>query len=96
MKKNRKKNRAMGGQTTVAPAVVNNKYSLDEYREKFLEVPHIVNRKPVFISEEIRDSLDLIVRYLGGRKMSVSGIIENIARHHLETYKDDIEEWRKL
>lgn len=96
MKKNRQKNRPMGGQTTVVPTVENSKYSLEEYKEKFLEVPHIVNRKPVFISEEIRDKLDLIVRYLGGRKMSVSGLLENMARLHLETYKDDIEEWRKL
>ena len=96
MKKNRKKNKTMGGQTIVVPTVVNSKYSLEEYKENFLEVPHIVNRKPVFISEEIRDKLDMIVRYFGGRKMSVSGLVENIARHHLETYKDDTEEWRKL
>ena len=54
------------------------------------------NRKPVFVSCEVRDRLDEIVRKLGGRRMSVSGLIENFARHHLETYGDDIERWRKL
>jgi hypothetical protein len=40
--------------------------------------------------------LDEIVCKLGERRMSVSGLIENLARHYLETYGDDIERWRKL
>lgn len=70
--------------------------TLEEYRQTFLRVPRIENRKPVFVSCEIRDRLDEIVRRLGGRRMSVSGLIENLARHHLETYGEDIERWRKL
>lgn len=72
------------------------KAALEKYRQRFLRVPKIENRKPVFISCEVRDRLDEIVRRLGGRRMSVSGLIENLARHHLETYGDDIERWRKL
>mgnify|MGYP001539276092 CR=1 FL=1 len=30
------------------------------------------------------------------REMSVSGLLENLARRHLETYRQDIERWRKL
>ena len=70
--------------------------TLEEYRQTFLRVPKIENRKPVFVSCEVRDRLDEIVRRLGGRRMIVSGLIENLARHHLETYGDDIERWRKL
>jgi|UniRef100_UPI004026963A hypothetical protein len=72
------------------------KAALEKYRQRFLRVPKIENRKPVFVSCEVRDRLDEIVRRLGGRRMSVSGLIENLARHHLETYGDDIERWRKL
>lgn len=72
------------------------KATLEKYRQRFLRVPKIENRKPVFVSCEVRDRLDEIVRRLGGRRMSVSGLIENLARHHLETYGDDIERWRKL
>lgn len=72
------------------------KAALEKYRQTFLRVPKIENRKPVFVSCEVRDRLDEIVRRLGGRRMSVSGLIENLARHHLETYGDDIERWRKL
>lgn len=70
--------------------------SLDEYRTAYLQVPKIADRKPVFVSREVRDELDRIVRCLGGRGMSVSGLVENLARHHLATYRNDIEQWRKL
>ena len=70
--------------------------SLDEYKETFLPVPSIEDRKPVFLSRSTRDALDRIVRMFGERKMSVSGLVENIARQHLATYGEDIEAWRKL
>lgn len=70
--------------------------SLDEYRATYLRVPKIADRKPVFVSGEVRDRLDEIVRRLGGRGMSVSGLIENLARQHMEAYGEDIEQWRKL
>lgn len=72
------------------------KESLEEYRQTFLSVPKLEDRKPVFISREVRDSLDEIARKLGGRRMSVSGFIENLARHHLDIYQDDLEIWKKL
>ena len=70
--------------------------SLEEYKETFLPVPSIEDRKPVFLSRNTRDALDRIVRMFGERKMSVSGLVENIARQHLATYGEDIEAWRKL
>ncbi len=70
--------------------------SLDEYRATYLRVPKIADRKPVFVSGEVRDRLDEIVRRLGGRGMSVSGLIENLARQHLLSYENDIDQWRKL
>lgn len=70
--------------------------SLEEYKEAFLLVPSIEDRKPVFLSRSTRDALDRIVRMFGERRMSVSGLVENIARQHLATYGEDIEAWRKL
>ena len=70
--------------------------SLEEYRTAYLQVPKIINRKPVFVSETVRDELDRVVRYFGGRGMSASGMVENLVRQHLETYREDIEQWRKL
>ena len=70
--------------------------SLEEYKDSFLSVPSIEDRKPVFLSRNTRDALDRIVRMFGERRMSVSGLVENIARQHLDTYGEDIEAWRKL
>lgn len=70
--------------------------SLEEYRTTYLQVPKITDRKPVFLSGEIRDRLDEIVRRIGGRGLSVSGLVENLARQHLSTYENDIAQWRKL
>ena len=53
---------------------------LEEYRQTFLQIPKLEDRKPIFISREVRDHLDEIARKLGGRRMSVSGFIENLAR----------------
>lgn len=66
--------------------------SLEEYRTTYLHI----NRKPVFVSETVRDELDRVVRYLGGKGMSASGLIENLVRLHLDAYRNDIEQWRKL
>lgn len=70
--------------------------TLEEYKERYLQVPKITNRKPVFISEETRDRIDGLIRRLGGRGMSASGFVENLSRHHLTDYEKNIEIWRKL
>lgn len=70
-------------------------FSFEEYHQNFLKVPRLTDRKPVFVSASTRERLDRIVRQLGDRKMSVSGLIENLALQHLKTYGEDIEQWRK-
>ena len=72
------------------------KASLEEFRLQFMQTPRIDDRKPVFISLVTRDSLDRIVRLFGERGLSVSGLVENLAQNFLETYREDIEQWRKL
>ena len=95
-------NEPMPEQTDATPQVVRRisgkqrRASLEEYKETFLPVPSIEDRKPVFLSRSTRDALDRIVRMFGERKMSVSGLVENIARQHLAIYGEDIEAWRKL
>ena len=93
---------AIGEQPLASPTIqrrVSSKQrrlSLEEYRNTYLKVPVIKDRKPVFLSCEVRDRLDDYVHKLGGRKMSVSGLLENIARQHLALYDEDFEQWRKL
>lgn len=95
-------NEPMSEQSDETPQVVRRisgkqrRASLEEYKETFLPVPSIEDRKPIFLSRSTRDALDRIVRMFGERKMSVSGLVENIARQHLAIYGEDIEAWRKL
>ena len=95
-------NKPMLEQTDETPQVVRRisgkqrRASLEEYEETFLPVPSIEDRKPVFLSRSTCYALDRIVRMFGERRMSVSGLVENIARQHLATYGEDIEVWRKL
>ena len=70
--------------------------SFEEYRSVYLPVPKIENRMPIFISASLRDELDKIARRLGGKRMSASGIVENMVKHHLITYGDELKEWYKL
>ena len=70
--------------------------SLEEYRSVFLPVPKIENRMPVFISASLRDELDKVARRLGGKRMSASGIVENLVKHHLTVFGDELKEWYKL
>ena len=97
-----KADEAVPEQTDETPQVVRRisgkqrRASLEEYKGAFLPVPSIEDRKPVFLSRRTRDALDRIVRMFGERRMSVSGLVENIARQHLATYGEDIEAWRKL
>ena len=81
---------------TIRRTVKQRKSDLDEYRRRYMQTPRIEDRKPVFVSRATRDRLDRIVRLLGERGMSVSGLIENIARRHIDTHEFDIECWRKM
>lgn len=40
------------------------KATLEEYQQTFLQVPRIDDRKPVFVSSDVRDRLDRVVRIL--------------------------------
>ena len=72
------------------------KSDLLEYRETFLKVPKIIDRKNVFISNNTREMIVGIVRLFGGEKTSVSGFLENLVLHHFEVYSDDFEMWKRL
>lgn len=72
------------------------KASLDEYVQTYLTPPKITDRQTVFISRDLRDEIDMVVRRFGVRKSSVSGFVENVLRLHLKHYAEDIERWKRL
>lgn len=72
------------------------KLSLKEYRNTFMRPYRIEDRKPVFISGKLRQTLDRFACKIGENRMSMSGLLENIVRHHIELYADDFEHWKGM
>ncbi len=72
------------------------KLSLEEYRNTFMRPYRIEDRKPVFISGKLRQTLDRFACKIGENRMSMSGLLENIVRHHIELYSEDFEHWKGM
>ena len=72
------------------------KLSLEEYRSTFMRPYKIEDRKPVFISGKLRKMLDKFACKIGEDRMSMSGLLENIVRHHIELYAEDFEHWKGM
>lgn len=72
------------------------KLSLEEYRNTFMRPYKIEDRKPVFISGKLRKMLDKFACKIGEDRMSMSGLLENIVRHHIELYAEDFEYWKGM
>ena len=72
------------------------KFSLEEYRNTFMRPYKIEDRKPVFISGKLRKMLDKFACKIGEDRMSMSGLLENIVRHHIELYAEDFEHWKGM
>ena len=61
------------------------------YADLFLVRCTVQRRVAVYVSEQVRDSIAAVVRTLGcDGSLSAAGYIENVLRHHLQTYRDDI------
>lgn len=72
------------------------KASMEEYRQTYLTAPKIVDRQTIFISRTLRDEVDVVVRWLGDRKLSVSGFVENLVCAHLADYANELDQWKRM
>lgn len=70
--------------------------SMEEYQQIYLTTPKIVDRQTIFISRTLRDEVDIVVRRLGDRKLSVSGFVENLVRAHLNDYVSELDGWKRM
>ena len=70
--------------------------SMEEYQQTYLTTPKIVDRQTIFISRTLRDEVDIVVRRLGDRKLSVSGFVENLVRVHLNDYASELDGWKRM
>lgn len=62
-----------------------------DYENDFLCRNEINDRKSVYVSTYIHEKVKQIVLEIGGlSNLSVGGYIDNVLKHHLEKYKDEI------
>jgi|GEM_PF-427101 len=70
------------------------------YAETFLNRYELFSRQGLHLEKETIATIKRIIHSIGDERLTVSGFVENVLRHHFESYKDEInriydEKWRK-
>lgn len=67
-------------------------YNLDSnmYQQQFLSKNELSNRQGLYIDKDNYEVLQTLVRSIRSERLSVSGLVDNIIKHHIELYGDDI------
>ncbi|MFR9165100.1 MAG: DUF3408 domain-containing protein [Dysgonomonas sp.] len=61
-----------------------------DYESVFLARNELSNRQGLYIDKENYEVLQTLVRSIRSERLSVSGLVDNIIRHHIELYGDEI------
>jgi hypothetical protein len=61
-----------------------------DYESLFLSRNEIRTRQGLYIDRENYEVLQTLVRSIRSERLSVSGLVDNIVRHHIELYGDEI------
>jgi hypothetical protein len=61
-----------------------------DYENLFLVRNEIRTRQGLYIGRDNYETLQTLVRAIRSERLSVSGLVDNIVRHHIETYEDEI------
>ena len=67
-----------------------NNSNTDDYEATFLCRNEIRQRQGVYISHPVHQTILQIVKQIAGNDVSVGGYIDNVLKHHLEKFKDEI------
>ena len=61
-----------------------------DYETVFLIRNELRNRQGLYIDKDNYEVLQTLVRSIRNERLSVSGLVDNIIRYHIELYEDDI------
>lgn len=86
------KNSVSGSSSTPKEESRKRKGKLSEYEETFIKDSPVTARtgKIVYIRKDFHDTILNIIRVIGMNEVSISGYLDNVINHHLETYKEEI------
>jgi hypothetical protein len=68
------------------------KREVQDYETAFLERKANVPRRQTYINAELYDKINSFLPVIAGHGFGITSYINNIMAHHLELYKDDINE----
>lgn len=61
-----------------------------DYASVFLNRNELKNRQGLYLSRENYEALQTLIRSIRSERLSVSGLVDNIVKHHIELYGDEI------
>lgn len=61
-----------------------------DFEQTYMTRNDIRMRSALYVSIDTKRKVLEVVKKIGGEYMTVTSYVENILRHHLELYKDDI------
>ena len=61
-----------------------------DYESLFLSRNELHDRQGLYIDRENYETLQTLVQSIRSERLSVSGLADNIVRHHIETHEDEI------
>lgn len=61
-----------------------------DYESLFICRNDLRERKTMYVAKELQDKLADVVMSMKNREMTIGIYVENIIRHHFDTYKDEI------
>lgn len=68
---------------------------MPDYEQPFLCVSDVQRRAGIYASEETKRKLLDVVQLLGRGNLSLTAYVDNILRHHLEFYREEINRLHK-
>lgn len=64
--------------------------NIEDYAATFLCRNEIRERKSIYVSQLVHEKVKLIIKRIADDDASVGGYIDNVLKHHLEKYKEEI------
>lgn len=69
--------------------------TIPDFEENFLSLVDIPYRASIYVSADTKRKVLEVVKKIGRERMTLTSYVENILRHHLELYKEEINRLHK-
>lgn len=82
---------AIESETKARESAKKKKHTVTDYESTFLTRNELQNRQGLYIDKENYDTLQSLINVIRRKsKLSISGLVDNIIRHHIDLYEEDI------